>query len=249
MPFPLLAHQAPVLPLKARWPNYFNGTALVVGSIAPDLQLFWTTKTGTIEIGHTFVGQFTFCLPLTMSVVLLVGNLRLGEIIASRLGARFAWLTNAATDVARSGGIERAIVSALVGSFSHVGFDMLTHDVIPARTLYHVRGIAFSTHAVAQAVASLIGAVIALAYLRAIYLHSTRDVPDRRAGASLLGFAAGLGAAVGLHASLDAIRHPDWYFEAGRVYVWGYVFFLVTSAAIAGVLVAAAGLRAFDDRP
>lgn len=36
MPVTLLAHQAPVLPLKLRWPGRFDGLALVVGSMMPD---------------------------------------------------------------------------------------------------------------------------------------------------------------------------------------------------------------------
>ena len=240
MPVPLLAHHAPVLPLKSRWPRYFNGTALVVGSIAPDLQNFWSVQN---DIGHTFVGQLTFCLPLTLSVVTLVGGLRLGEVIASRMGPRFAWLADAATDVARPGGVERAVTSALVGSLSHVGFDLVTHEGIPAPTRYHWQHLTFSMHSVAQAVASLLGALVALYYLRRISVQNTRKAPEGRRGASLLGFGAGIGAAVGLHASLGALRHPDWYFEAGRVYVWGYAAFLVVSAGVAGLLAAAAALR------
>lgn len=37
MPVTLLAHQAPVLPLKLRYPGRFDGLALVVGSMMPDV--------------------------------------------------------------------------------------------------------------------------------------------------------------------------------------------------------------------
>ncbi len=248
MPYPLLAHQAPVLPLKAWWPGYFNGTALVVGSLAPDLQNFWMRAAGADEIGHTFVGQFTFCLPITMAVVLLVGNLDLGAVIAARLGKRFAWLAGAASAVARPGGIERAVMSALVGSFSHLGFDALTHEAIPAGRLRHFHHVAFTMHSVSQAVASVLGALVALAYLRKISVQNAREAPARRPGAWLLVLGALAGAVLGAKCSMPAIRHPDWYFEAGRVYVWGYAAFLVAAAMGAGALCTAAVLAAIDRR-
>src|SRR4051812_19906912 len=37
VPLTILAHQAAVLPLKLARPRWFDGTALVIGSMAPDL--------------------------------------------------------------------------------------------------------------------------------------------------------------------------------------------------------------------
>ena len=37
VPFTYFAHQVPVLPLKSRWPDRWDGLGLVVGSIVPDL--------------------------------------------------------------------------------------------------------------------------------------------------------------------------------------------------------------------
>jgi hypothetical protein len=251
VPFPLLAHQAPILPLKAWRPALFNGTALVVGSMAPDLQNFWNTPTGAAEFGHTLVGQLVFCLPMTMFVVLFVGNLRLGEVLAARLGGRFAWLADAATDIARPGGMLRAVTSALIGSFSHLGLDALTHETVPGwmpHRLYRIDHLVFSAHAITQAVASVIGALLAVWMLRRISLQNTRKPPTPRPGALwLLPFALA-GAAFGLLRSLPAIRWPDGYFENGRVYVWGYAVFLVTVGASAGVLAAATLLAWWDHR-
>jgi hypothetical protein len=246
LPYPLLAHQALVLPLKMWRPNYFNGTALVIGSIAPDLQNFWSTGAAAIDFGHTFEGQFTFCLPLTIGVVAVIGYLRLGEVIASRFGRRFAWLSTAATDITRPSGLERAVMSAFAGSFSHIAFDALTHEAIPARAHYHVHDITFSMHSIAQAVASVVGALIALACLRKIASQRPSEVPARRPGAWALALGAFAGAAVGVRCALPAIRHPDWFFEAGRVYVWGYAAFLMSSAAAAGVVLVAVALRCWD---
>jgi hypothetical protein len=249
VPYPLLAHQAPVLPLKLWRPAAYNGTALVVGSLAPDLQNFFNTARGTADFGHTTAGQLLFCLPVTMAVVLLVGNLRLGEVLAARLGKRLAWLSDAATDVARPGGVRRAAISALIGSFSHLAFDAVTHETVPAhlpRHVFHVHGLTFSMHTVTQVGASVLGALVALWLLRRISLQNTREAPTRRGGGWLLVPFALAGAALGAERSLPAIRHPDWYFEAGRAYVWGYAVFLVLAAAAAGVLLAATLLAVLD---
>ena len=36
MPYPLLAHQAPVLPLKAWWPGYLNGTVQSITELSQE---------------------------------------------------------------------------------------------------------------------------------------------------------------------------------------------------------------------
>lgn len=247
MPFPLLAHQAPVLPLKARWPSAFNATALVVGSVAPDLENF-SNATAHAGFAHTLRAQFIFCLPVTLAVVLLVGHLRLGEVLAARFGKRLAWLADAATDVTRPGGLRRAVVSALCGSLSHLALDALTHEA-PSRVshaAYHVAQLTFSLQTVAQLVVSVIGALVSLWILRRMYLQNTREPPPQRRGALFVIALAVAGGALGAHRARPAIDHPDWYFQAGRLYVWGYVLFLVVAAAAGGILVASAMLALFD---
>lgn len=130
MPATFLAHQLPVLALKLRWPRLWCGVALVVGSMAPDLE-YCVTGDLRPRIGHTLAGQFLFCLPLTLVLVWLVrrvvarplaahlpdaGGFHLRDVAAladAPRGAR-TWLLSAA--------------SALVGSFSHVFLDGFTHE-------------------------------------------------------------------------------------------------------------------------
>jgi hypothetical protein len=248
VPYPLLAHQAPVLPLKVWWPAAFNGTALALGSIAPDLQNFWNDARGSVEFGHTLSGQFEFCMPLAVGVVLLVGHLDLGAVLAARLGTRARRLVGVATDVGQVGGVRRAVTSALVGSCSHVAFDKLTHETLPDRfppAVFHVDRIVFSMHAVSQVAVSVVGAAVTLWLVRSLPWR-TSGAPTARGGAALIVIFAFAGAAVGLVRSAPAIHHPDWYFEAGRVYVWGYVAFLVLTAMLAGALVAATILACWD---
>jgi len=128
MPFTFLSHQAIVLPLKLRAPRAVSGTALVLGSIAPDVEYFLRTyPTGTVS--HTWIGQLTFCLPVTLVLYWIVtrivavplaahlpdgGDLRLSEyaLLREQPSSVRHWLTVA--------------TSAITGSVSHVVLDKLS---------------------------------------------------------------------------------------------------------------------------
>jgi hypothetical protein len=251
VPLPLLAHQAPVLPLKAWRPAAFNGTALVLGSIAPDLEYLAGFRPRATGVGHSLVGQFVFCLPVTLAVVVLVALLGLGGVVAARFGPRAAWMQGAAEDaLAGASGFARAAGSALCGSFSHVALDAFSHGVLP-RWLppgrLHLGSLTFSSQTIAQFTLSALGALIALASIRALVRARRRDEIARRAGAWALVLSALAGAALGVERAWPALRRPDLYFEAGRVYVWGYVAFVACCGAFVGGL-AGAALLALRDR-
>ena len=77
MPIPLLSHQAPLLPLKMAWPRYFDGTALVVGSMAPDLaDSFgpWLAFQG-----HEPLAQLWWSLPVTLIVATIIPSVTEGR--------------------------------------------------------------------------------------------------------------------------------------------------------------------------
>lgn len=61
MPFTLLAHQAPVLPLKLAHPRAWSGTALVLGSVGRTVS----------EYGHTLEGQLVLRVPATLALWIL----------------------------------------------------------------------------------------------------------------------------------------------------------------------------------
>ena len=250
MPLPLLAHQAPVLPLKLWRPAAFNGTALVVGSIAPDFEYFLDRGGRAATFGHIATAQLLFCLPVSLFVVLLVGHLGLGEVVAARF-PWLRWLSGAATDVKASGGLLRAAASALTGSFSHLLLDALTHEVIPKwitpRT-YQVGSLWVTTPAVIQLVSSVVLAIVTLWSLRRISMQNTCDAPARRPGALVLVAFMLLGVALGVRHSLPALRHPEWYFVAGRLYVWGHTAFFVACGLVAGAIAGAVPLALWDRR-
>ena len=70
MPFTFLAHQAPVLPIKARRPDRWDGLALVVGSMAPDLAYVVARDDRHYFDGHRLQNQ------LTLMVFAIAAHLR-----------------------------------------------------------------------------------------------------------------------------------------------------------------------------
>jgi hypothetical protein len=128
MPLTYLSHQAVVLPLKLASPRTMNGTALVLGSIAPDVEYYFRGYAiGTI--GHTWPGQITFCLPVTLGLYWLVTRV-IAVPLAAHLPAGGMFRLHDYALIARQlTGIRHWIVvcaSALVGSSSHVLLDRFT---------------------------------------------------------------------------------------------------------------------------
>lgn len=128
MPLTFLAHQAVVLPLKIGAPRATSGTALVLGSMAPDVE-YLLRGYPTATVSHTWVGQLTFALPVTLALFWVVtrviaepaavhapegGDLHLPDyaLIRQQPMSGRHWLIVA--------------MSALVGSASHVALDRVS---------------------------------------------------------------------------------------------------------------------------
>lgn len=133
MPFTYFAHQVPVLPLKTRAPDRWDGLALVIGSIIPDL---WYVTSGWLwgpfglplwVSGHRFDLILQNCvIPGTILTILLrrwvmpvvpavlpkAGFLRLRDYRLLALSHHRWWVT---------------AYSVLVGALTHLFVDGFTH--------------------------------------------------------------------------------------------------------------------------
>jgi hypothetical protein len=125
MPVTFFAHQTVVLPLKRVRPRWFDGTALVIGSMAPD---FGYPMRGWIQRhSHQFAGLVAWGLPFTIVVTLAIrgwvantafahlpdgGNLRLHSYRALRDRRPPWWMM---------------LYSAFIGVGSHILLDSFTH--------------------------------------------------------------------------------------------------------------------------
>jgi hypothetical protein len=240
VPFPLLAHQAPILPLKAWRPDWFSGTALVIGSIAPDLEYLASYRPRQTGFGHSFAGQFFFCLPITVAIVLYCNKLRIGEALAPRLGLPF--IQKAATGLDGSQGIFKVVTSALAGSFSHLALDTLTHRYAP-RWLYFLgewrwHGLMLNAASLAQLVLTALGSIITLVVLRRMLKDAEPAPAPRSDGRMLLMASAIVGAVLGGLRVRPAFRDPTLYFYAAHIYVWGHaIFHVACGIALAWLIV------------
>lgn len=124
MPVTVPAHQA-VAVVKLRWPRGFDGVALVVGSVSPDLAYAFIPW---IEIpSHTPAALLYWCLPVTLAVSWLLrrfalrgaaylpdlGVLRIRDYAGCAQVRHRWWVT---------------LSSALLGAASHILWDFFTHD-------------------------------------------------------------------------------------------------------------------------
>ena len=128
MPLTFLSHQAVVLPLKIAVPRWTSGTALVLGSMAPDVEYFVRTyPSGTVS--HTWPGQVTFCLPVAVALYWIVTRIVAVPLAAHLPDAGALRLSEyARLEDQPAGGVYWLIVglSSLVGSASHVVLDTLS---------------------------------------------------------------------------------------------------------------------------
>ncbi len=125
MPLTLPTHPVAVVPLKLWRPQWFDGVALVIGAIAPDIA-YAAYGFGATPLTHNWFALLWWSLPVTLVVVRLIrwaapavaahlpggGPLRLRDY--GVLGSvRHRWYIT--------------VVSALTGAFSHLAWDAVTH--------------------------------------------------------------------------------------------------------------------------
>lgn len=177
MPFTFLAHQAPVLPLVLLRPRWFDGVALCVGSISPDLA-YIVSGTPLRFASHTGPALLWFCLPATLVLTALTRRITpalLAQLplparrLAPGLGAAPAWIVT--------------VISALIGAASHVLLDGFTHRGglavahlawlrAPALTL---AGRPMPVYSLLQGPGSLLLALVAVACLVALVRRAPGD--------------------------------------------------------------------------
>jgi hypothetical protein len=143
MPSSVLSHQGIVLPLKIKYPDKFDGTALCVGTFASDLLGVVTIFFGgfTDRAFHS-VGELVYTVPISLLLVLFFDKalLPLAALFAGekRLGVISQTLSFFGVDeysVLRRKSISltwlaKATYSVLIGVLSHFLLDLPTHGWI-----------------------------------------------------------------------------------------------------------------------
>ncbi|WP_053955115.1 DUF4184 family protein [Inediibacterium massiliense] len=128
MPF-TFSHPAIVLPIKDKYTKYFNLTALILGSMAPDFEYFLKFRP-IRTIGHSLLGFFVLNLPLCFIFAYLFHMLIKKSFIMSLPTPLDRWYSYIAYEKWRLSSINEYIIfvySSLLGMISHVLWDGFTH--------------------------------------------------------------------------------------------------------------------------
>ncbi|WFE41191.1 DUF4184 family protein [Micromonospora sp. WMMD998] len=128
MPLTFPSHLAPVLPLKRWRPHWFDGVALATGAVAPDVgYLFHGTRFEPGMRTHTLGGLLWWCLPVALGYAWVVRRVVAGIAVHLPAPRLFGWPQYAALARVRHPW-QVTVCSALIGAFSHVGWDRVSHS-------------------------------------------------------------------------------------------------------------------------
>ena len=126
MPFTYLAHQAPGLAIKRRWPGSFDGTALAVGAMAPDWAYALNGSALAFD-AHSLLGVVAFCAPVAVVVATVLRRVS-PTLFADAPNSRQVPLQQLRVLALRRPPVATTAVSAALGALSHVGWDLFTHN-------------------------------------------------------------------------------------------------------------------------
>ena len=128
MPF-TLTHIAAIIPFAAIAPRVLPFSALVIGSMIPDLPLF-VPLPPTYATTHSLIGVFTACLPLGMACFLTFQYLMKRPLLAllpDIIRSRCASLSTSCIELT-IGFFALTSLAIVIGAMTHVFWDSFTHQ-------------------------------------------------------------------------------------------------------------------------
>lgn len=128
MPF-TFSHPAIILPLNKKFNKYFDITALVLGSMAPDFEYFLHSRPFG-KMGHTPLGFLILNLPVCFIVAYVFHKFIKRDLILSMRSPVDKWYFQYATNNWNLHCFKDIIIfiySCLIGMISHVLWDSFTH--------------------------------------------------------------------------------------------------------------------------
>ena len=125
MPF-TLAHPAAILPLRRF--EFLHLIPLTIGSVTPDVPYYFPDRWGrSFNDTHTFYGSFVPCLPIGMALLLFTLVMREPLTALLSTQGRALCLTQIEQFAAKRWNWLIAVLSLLVGSWTHIMWDSFTH--------------------------------------------------------------------------------------------------------------------------
>ncbi|WP_158606875.1 DUF4184 family protein [Paenibacillus ginsengarvi] len=246
------AHPITAIALIWMFPNRFNKTGLVIGTMAPDLQNFIELRPADTGFGHSALGMLTYGLPA--SIVLAFAFHRLVMPAAAvylpkplnRIAAKY-WKQGWSVTGVRSWAV--FLLSIALGMYSHLFLDGFSHKgglMYPFATAtveWMMPGVK-SPGGVVQFVLSIVGIGIELLLLR-VFVYRRREeaavLPDVRFRTKAL-FWLLVASAIVLVTLIGMLMYRPHHFHHFR-----YMFYILPIAPLTGAvlgIIAASALHA-----
>jgi hypothetical protein len=186
MPF-TFAHPAAILPLRRS--RFLQTVPLIIGSLVPDVPYFLPTRFGRALFPdtHSLYGSIFICLPMGMALLILTVLLR--EPLTVLLGARVRWICLRSIDrfTARPLHWPIALLSILIGSWTHIAWDSFTHQtgwtatrVAALSAPISVFGWDTATSHLLQYVSSVFGLAVMAIWLRSLVMRVPAGVMENQ---------------------------------------------------------------------
>lgn len=252
MPF-TLSHPAAVLPLRNFARGAFPLTALVAGSVSPDIPYYFTPFNIPYVTGnaHTIARTFTYCLPVGLTLLAL---LRLLEPVLRALlpeGPGALLRSGLGRPILTPRALPLSCVAVVLGALTHIAWDSFTHhdgfmvELLPFLQLETYFG--FELFRVLQHLSTAFGLAVLYLYLRRECATLGRPL-EWRQSRKWIALAAAAAAAL----AFTALTYTtDWnYALTSNDRRLGFLFLIsfLRNFAVAAVL-AAGALRLFWNVP
>ncbi len=173
MPF-TLSHTAIVIPLYKVYGHFFVVSALVIGTVLPDIFSFLPLGISRY-FAHSFLGLICIDVPFGL-VIYYLFHLLLSPVIYSLLpfSVQCRMNPNLANGILENTSFLKILFSLFIGSLTHIIWDDFTHESgifvqyfnILSHTLFTVDGHEFKLYRLLQHLSSLIGFLIVIIWVK-----------------------------------------------------------------------------------
>ncbi len=245
MPF-TFAHPAAILPLRRS--RFLQTVPLIIGSMVPDAPYFFPWRVARYIIDtHTLSTSFTIDVPLGMAF--LLATLLLKEPLTVLLGARARWICLRSIERfnARPLHWPIALFSILIGAWTHIAWDSITHQtgwtaerVAALSAPVSIFGWDTETSHLLQYLSSVFGLVALLLWFRNLVKRVpatvTTDQSRPRAQWVLLALIAFVSVSIGVSRAFLA-WHSGAYYRLGYLLLTRSIGWFVALYLAAGIVV------------
>jgi hypothetical protein len=173
------AHPAAILPLRRFCPAPLDFSALVIGSMIPDLG-YYLFRSNLARLAHSFLGSILVSIPAGLALWIMFHLLRKPLCFVLPQPHRGALAAFAVTPLSLSPrALMAAGVSVLLGAWTHIVWDSFTHNTWVVKQLpliresvFQLNNVEFPWYFLLQHLSTVVGATILIAaYCSWLRLH------------------------------------------------------------------------------